>query len=527
MFWTLLVVGALDGAASFAVPILLAEFTKAPIATDILPRILPVITACLILSLFLQWCLRSWGESLTGWFGNELRLKLFSQAERLSLDTLSRYHSGYLAALINQVAATVGGLTSNIVWLFGHITTTLSLFVFFTARESRSLAVLNLAILAVFVCVSVYLSRKIVPLADERNKTQALVMERFIDLLTNISTVKKLGLREWALDSLRGESKVSDRSIFRFQRFHANRWCLLHAIFHLSLLSTITFLLYQLERGVVSPSILILFISGFARVQNQAERLSEIIKGLLEANAYVARLQGVIRVHRPCGIKSASPLRQIEQRGVSHRYAERSGVISIPSFNLKAGDRVLISGASGQGKSTFLGILAHHLVATQGDCLWNGTPYSEFDESLTGAFALVSQEVELFDLSLRDNLSLAANLSDEAIEALLVDLGLADLLRGLPEGLSTRVGEKGLRLSTGQKQRLNLARALLLNRPILLLDEPTAHLDKESEELVMRCLAKLPAQTTVVIVSHHEALRSLCSRRFVFEEGVMREVAGG
>jgi ABC-type bacteriocin/lantibiotic exporter with double-glycine peptidase domain len=399
--------------------------------------------------------------------------------------------------------------------------------VFFTARESIPLAVFNILILTVFVSVSVYLSRKIVPLADEKNKGQALVMERFIDILTNISTVKRLGLRDWALEFLRRESTSSNRSIFSFQRFHANRWCLLHAIFHISLLLTIAFLLYQVERGQASPSILILFIAGFARVQNQAERLSEMIKGLLEANAYVARLQEIVSEQRPFGATTVSPLQEIECRVVSHRYANRSGVVSIPAFTLKAGERVLISGASGQGKSTFLSILAHHLVPSQGDCLWNGTPYSQLDESLAHAFALVSQEVELFDLSLRENLSLAASVSDEALVALLGELGLADLMRALPEGLSARVGEKGLRLSTGQKQRLNLARALLLNRPILLLDEPTAHLDKESEELVMRCLAKLPARTTVVIVSHHEALRSLCSRRFVFEGGVMRELAGG
>ena len=280
MFWVLLLVGALDGAASFSVPILLAEFTKPPISSDLISRVVPLITFCLIASLFLQWCLRSWGESLSGWFGNALRLKLFARTERLSIDTLSAYHSGYLASLINQVASSVGTLSSTIVWLLGHLTTVLFLFVYFTAKESPEMALINLTILAVFVAVGVLLARKIVPLADDRNTTQAVVMARFIDLLTNISTVKKLGIISWADKKLRADSALSDASIHRFQRFHANRWCLLHGIFYTSFIATIGFMLLQVEKGAVSASILILFIAGFGRLQNQAERPSERIKSL-------------------------------------------------------------------------------------------------------------------------------------------------------------------------------------------------------------------------------------------------------
>lgn len=525
MFFALLFVGGLDGIASFSVPILLAEFTKMPVSPNLLSRTVPFVVICLGLSLFFQWCLRAWGESLTGWLGNDLRLKLFSQLESLSLETLSSHHSGYLAALVNQVTTAIGGFASNIVWLVGHLATTLSLFVFFTARESIGLALFNLVVLTVFVSVSVYLSRKIVPLADERNRTFAIVMERFIDLLSNISTVKKLGVRDWALETLRGVSALNDRAIFRFQRFHANRWSVLHVIFYTSVLSTITLLLYRVQRAEISPSILILFIAGFGRVQSQAERLSELIKGLLETNAYVERLSRVVGDPRVRGTRDAPPMRTIEHRNVYYRFPERTASISIPSFTLEAGGRILIAGASGQGKSTFLGILAHHLVPREGECFWNGLPYSEFNDSLSRCFALVSQEAELFDLSLRENLALAADVSDGDIEMVLNELGMGDLLKGLPEGLSTRVGEKGLRLSTGQKQRLNLARALLLKRPILLLDEPTAHLDAASEDAVIRCLKKLPSETTLVIVSHHNSLRSLCTKHYLFENGEMSEVS--
>ena len=525
MFWVLLFVGALDGVASFSVPILLAEFTKPPISSDLVFQVVPIITFCLIASLFLQWCLRSWGESLSGWFGNALRLKLFARTERLSIDTLSAYHSGYLASLINQVASSVGTLASTIVWLLGHLTTVLFLFVYFTARESSEMALINLAILAVFVTVGVVLARKIAPLADERNTTQAVVMARFIDLLTNISTVKKLGIISWADKKLRVESDLSDASIFRFQRFHANRWGLLHGIFYTSLLATISFMLFQVEKGAVSASILILFIAGFGRVQNQAERLSELIKSLLETNAYVGKLQQILAEEWDFGERDVDPLCEIACRSIVHRYGDRAQDVVVPEFALKAGERVLISGPSGQGKSTFLSILAHHRVPRSGECRWNGVPFSDYNESLTHSFALVSQEAELFNLSLRENLTMDSAVSDLEVLALLHDLGLNDLMQSLSEGLNTQVGEKGLRLSSGQKQRINIARGLLLKRPVLLLDEPTSHLDKASEELVIKRLSQLPPSVSIVIISHHAELRSLCSREFVFADGVMREVS--
>ena len=519
MFWILLLVGALDGISTFSVPILLAECTKPPISIDLLHRLVPIIATCLTLSLFFQWCLRAWGESLTGWFGNELRVKLFERAERLSIDALSGYHSGYIASLINQVASSVGTLTSTIVWLLGHLFTVLTLFVVFTARESTEMAIVNFGIFSVFVAVGVVLARKIVPLADDKNKTQATVMERFIDLLTNISTVKKLGIISWADAKLRADSEVSDASISRFQRFHANRWSLLHGIFYAAFITTLAFLLGGVEAGTISASILILFVAGFGRVQNLAERLSELIKSLLETNAYVAKLEEVLSQERAYGDLAAGAMREIVCSSIIHRYGDRSQEIVISSFTLKAGERVLLTGASGQGKSTFLSILANHREPSEGQCLWNGAQYGEFDESLTHSFAVVSQEAELFNLSLRENLTMDGTVSDDEVLTLLHNLGLGDLLHSLPDGLDTKVGEKGMRLSSGQKQRINIARSLLLKRSIILLDEPTSHLDKGSEELVVRCLKRLSRDVTLVIVSHHGALASLCDRVCVFENG--------
>jgi ABC-type bacteriocin/lantibiotic exporter with double-glycine peptidase domain len=523
MFWVLIVIGGLDGLAGFTIPIMLAEFgradnTRLTLGLNLLPRIV----LCLVATLALQWSLRRWGEALSGWFGNHLRLSLFREVEGLSLEALSHHHSGYLTSLINQVAGTVGSTATTIIWLIGHLTTTLLLFFIFTARESLTLACVNVLFLVMFVAISVILSRRIVPLADTINTTAASLAERFIDFLTNISTVKRLGIIDWAVHKLLHETATNNQAIGAFQRFHANRWLLLHSIFFTSYLTTIAFLIHRIELKSISPSILILFIAGFATVRGHAERLAELIKGLMETGAYVTRLETLLKNPLSLGRIPVPYFQKLECYDLKFQYPNSHHQILIPEFMLRAGDRILITGRSGQGKSTLLALIANQRQATSGQVLWNGLPYADYNQSLQHSFALVSQEAELFNLSIRENLTLSRPVSDSQLHDLLRSLDLTELITNLPAGLETVVGEKALRISAGQKQRINIARALLLNRPILLLDEPTAHLDPTTEAKVLDRLARIEPSTSVVIVSHRTDLQTFCSRHYEFMDGTLR-----
>lgn len=525
LFVLLLFAGVLDGCAGFLIPIALSQFLRGEVSLDGVKRILPVIGMCLIVSLCAQWSLRKWGESLALWITNRLRLKLFVRAEKLQPEVLVEYHSGFLLSLIGQVAGSIGGLSSILVWLMGHLTATMVLFFFFTARESLIMAAINAAILILFLMVSLKLSRRIVPLADRRNLTQAAVNERFVDFLANIVTVRKLGIITPVLARLEAQSATSDRANFDFQIFHARRWFILHALFFSSVFLTLTFLLFQIELGLASASIVILFVSGFSRVQNHAERISELIKSLIESDVYVEKLESVLNRQQERGAAAPElPFRQLDLEGLEHHYRDSRHRIEISRLELKAGERILITGQSGQGKSSLLSFLAGQLRPMQGRCLWNGTSYVELDASLGGQFALVSQETELFNLSLRENLCMTGAIDDREMIELLRALGLNEFLDSLPDGLATVVGEKGVRLSAGQKQRINIARGLLLKRPILLLDEPTSHLDHFTEELVVRYLSGLGPEVSMVIVSHRSGLRRICSREYQFSGGVLSAV---
>jgi len=210
----------------------------------------------------------------------------------------------------------------------------------------------------------------------------------------------------------------------------------------------------------------------------------------------------------------------IEMRGVAYAYpADGPGDTPRPVFEridlrLAPGSFTVLTGASGVGKSTLLHLLLRIIEPTAGELAIDGTPYTRVHlASLRAQFAVMLQETHLFAGSMRSGLQPSGiPVQDSALWSALAQVGLEDTVRALPEGIDTRLGEAGANLSGGQRARLSLARALLLDRPILLLDEPLANVDDESQRIIVDALARLHPGRTCLGVSHQPALAQIADR---------------
>lgn len=214
-------------------------------------------------------------------------------------------------------------------------------------------------------------------------------------------------------------------------------------------------------------------------------------------------------------------------RDVRFAYAPTSFALAIPELHLPAGKTTAIVGASGAGKSTLVDLLLGLLAPNEGVISLDGR---RLEGAMLAAWrqsiAYVPQEVQLFDASVRANLSWGhAVVEDDALWQALEDVGLAARIRTLPEGLDTRLGERGRQLSGGERQRLALARALLRQPTCLVLDEATNALDADSERRIAEVLHRLAGEITVIIIAHQPQTLRHADHVVVLEQG--RVIASG
>ncbi|MFF1419314.1 thiol reductant ABC exporter subunit CydD [Streptomyces sp. NPDC058280] len=221
---------------------------------------------------------------------------------------------------------------------------------------------------------------------------------------------------------------------------------------------------------------------------------------------------------------AAAPLSPfpLEIRGVSARYAgQRRDALSGFDLTLTAGKRVAVVGPSGSGKTTLAQVLLRFLDAREGSCHFGGTDAATLDGDTVRRFVgLCAQDAHLFDSSVRENLRLArTDATEDQLRDALRRARLLDWVDALPAGLDTLVGEHGAQLSGGQRQRLALARALLADFPVLVLDEPAEHLDLATADALTADLLEATEGRTTLLITHRLRGLDTVDELIVLEEG--------
>jgi subfamily B ATP-binding cassette protein MsbA len=275
------------------------------------------------------------------------------------------------------------------------------------------------------------------------------------------------------------------------------------------------------------------FIFAAFMMYTPIKKLSRVNTNFQQAMAASERIFEMLDTHsevleRP-GARALVPLkRAIEFRNVSFTYEDGSPkhVLRDVSFTVWAGQMVAIVGLSGAGKTTLVNLIPRFYDVSSGTILIDGVDIRDVTlRSLRAQVGIVTQETVLFDESIASNIAYGSPvLSREAIEAAARAAHAHEFIVALPHGYETRIGERGQRLSGGQRQRLAIARALLKNSPILILDEATSSLDAESERLVQDALANLMRDRTAFVIAHRLSTVRRADAIIALERGRVAEI---
>ncbi|MDK8464747.1 ABC transporter ATP-binding protein [Marinobacter sp. SS13-12] len=440
---------------------------------------------------------------------SDLRQDAYEHAQKLDMSFFEARSSGQLVATmnddVNQLERFLDGGANAMIQVV--VTVVAVGAVFFVL--SPLIALLAFTPIPLIVWGAFYFQRKAGPLyADVREKVGDL-SSRLANNLGGIATIKSFTAEKREAERLKASSEAYVEANRRAIRISSAFIPVIRMAILAGFLATFTVGGMMALEGNLNVGAYGVLVFLTQRLLWPLTGLAEVIDLFERAMASTRRILDLLA--EPVHVKDdASKILEQPVKGevsfeeVSFHYPSSGAGIDNISVHVPAGNTLALVGATGSGKSTLIKLLLRFYDPTGGQIRIDGQPIQSVSlKSLREAIGLVSQDVYLFEGSIRDNLAYGfPGASDEQIIEAAKTAEAWSFIEALPEGLSTAVGERGVRLSGGQRQRLSLARALLKDPPILVLDEATSAVDNETEAAIQRSLKRIGHNRTVIMIAH-------------------------
>lgn len=373
------------------------------------------------------------------------------------------------------------------------------------------------------------IGRRLRGLAQARQEAEAAVMASAEENLEMMPAIKSFARETIQRDAYAGLVEQARRLHVDEARIYAVLGPAIALVAALGAILLVLFAAGHVEIGTMNPSELFSFLLYAALLTRPVATLSHIYGQFQTARGTLKRLQRVLDTpHEPGYAASGQAARcegAITYEDVSFTYPGRKGTIRNVNLAIKAGEVVALTGDNGAGKSTLFNLLLGLYQAERGRILLDGTDIQELQvQWLRRQVGYVQQRPLLFNGTIRANIAFGlAAASDRQIECAARLAQAWEFIVALPQGLDTEIGDHGVRLSGGQRQRIALARALVRDPPIIILDEATSMYDLEGEAaFIEACEAALEGRT-VILITHRPASLALADRIIVVDHGTIAE----
>ncbi len=437
-----------------------------------------------------------------------IRVELYDKLQRLPVKWFDKNSSGEIMSRVADDVPTmdrviIEGLDQALAAVLQFL-----IVIGYLLYHSWELTLVTLIPLPFIGFLTAWWSKKAEPKWRASSEASSALNAILHDNLAGIRQIKAYTVEPQALSDF-GEAslKVGDKHM-DVMKGQAIVWPTVSFIAEAGIILMVAFGAWWTLNGQLSPGVVIAFLVAWGFLFDPISRINPLsqtfTRGLVSAKRVFAIIDTPDETHLTEGNRPENFSGKIEFHDVSFSYNDDAPALQHISLTALPGQTLALVGSTGSGKSTVLNLLSRFYEPSSGSILLDGEPISEISkEWLRDNTGFVTQEAFLFNTTIRENLTLAKHqASDEELWSVLEAANAADFIRALPEGLDAKAGERGIRFSGGEKQRLSIARALLKNPPLLLLDEATSALDNNTEKLVQQALDRLRSNRTSFVIAH-------------------------
>ena len=469
-------------------------------------------------------------ESVGQWVAHDLRVRIYDHLQRLSLAYYDKQQTGVLLSTITDDVSTVQDFaSSNTLDILVDLLTIVGI-LWLMFWLNWDFALIALAVVPFLLLFVMRFKKAVKKATHEVRLRQADIVTVVQQGLESVRVVKAYGRQDLEEQRLDDVSHATVAAALKARRVKS----LLSPVVSVVVAGCTALVLWRgallIVAGAMTIGALTVFLAYLTKFFKPVQDLAKMTNTVAQTAVALERIQTVLDTDnvipdRPGAKELTSTRGEIVFEHVAFGYDSAIPILRDVNFRIEPGQMVGVVGTTGGGKSTVVSLIPRFYDAERGRVLIDGSDVKDVTKaSLRNQIGFVLQDTVLFRGTIRDNIAYGRPGATEAAIVEAAKLANAhDFIVAMPHGYDSLVGERGLTLSGGQRQRIGIARAVIRNTPILILDEPTAALDTESERLVIEGLERLMKGRTVITIAHRLSTIRDANKILVLKDGIVAE----